>query len=222
MPTPSSSSATTPASRRSSRCSPRAPPIRAAACRRARSPGWPCPPVRSNRARRACAISGGRDLRAMGGARALLLACGLFGAAGPALAGDPAPDGIIRLDASRSDVGFRVKVMWLLGVRGHFGKVDGTVRLDPFRNELRVDARIDVASVHMGSSSYEEWVKSPEFFDVAAHPQIEFTSDAFPRARLRAGGELPGELTVRGVRQPVQFDLQPAECERPAYDCPIR
>jgi polyisoprenoid-binding protein YceI len=158
----------------------------------------------------------------MGGARALLLACGLFGAAGPALAGDPAPDGIIRLDASRSDVGFRVKVMWLLGVRGHFGKVDGTVRLDPFRNELRVDARIDVASVHMGSSSYEEWVKSPEFFDVAAHPQIEFTSDAFPRARLRAGGELPGELTVRGVRQPVQFDLQPAECERPAYDCPIR
>jgi len=158
----------------------------------------------------------------MGGARALLLACGLFGAAGPALAGDPAPDGIIRLDASRSDVGFRVKVMWLLGVRGHFGKVDGTVRLDRFRNELRVDARIDVASVHMGSSSYEEWVKSPEFFDVAAHPQIEFTSDAFPRARLRAGGELPGELTVRGVRQPVQFDLQPAECERPAYDCPIR
>lgn len=158
----------------------------------------------------------------MGGVRALLLACGLFGAAGPALAGDPAPDGIIRLDASRSDVGFRVKVMWLLGVRGHFGKVDGTVRLDAFRNELRVDARIDVASVHMGSSSYEEWVKSPEFFDVAAHPQIEFTSDAFPRARLRAGGELPGELTVRGVRQPVQFDLQPAECERPAYDCPIR
>jgi polyisoprenoid-binding protein YceI len=158
----------------------------------------------------------------MGGVRALLLACGLFGGAGPALAGDPAPDGIIRLDASRSDVGFRVKVMWLLGVRGHFGKVDGTVRLDAFRNELRVDARIDVASVHMGSSSYEEWVKSPEFFDVAAHPQIEFTSDAFPRARLRAGGELPGELTVRGVRQPVQFDLQPAECERPAYDCPIR
>lgn len=158
----------------------------------------------------------------MGGARALLLACGLFGAAGPALAADPAPDGIIRLDASRSDVGFRVKVMWLLGVRGHFGKVDGTVRLDSFRNELRVEARIDVASVHMGSSSYEEWVKSPEFFDVAAHPQIEFSSDAFPRARLRAGGELPGELTVRGVRQPVQFDLQPAECERPAYDCPIR
>ena len=158
----------------------------------------------------------------MGGARALLLACGLLGGAGSACASDPAPDGIIRLDASRSDVGFRVKVMWLLGVRGHFGKVDGIVRLDPFRNELRVDARIDVASVHMGSSSYEEWVKSPEFFDVAAHPQIEFTSDAFPRARLRAGGELPGELTVRGVRQPVQFDLQPAECERPAYDCPIR
>ena len=156
-------------------------------------------------------------------ARALLLLCGLLGGAGPAFARDGMPEGgIIRLDALRSDVGFRVKVLWLLGVRGHFGSVDGTVRLDPFRNELRVDARIDVASVRMSSASYEEWVKSPEFFDAATHPQILFTSDAFPRARLRAGGELPGQLTVRGVRQPVQFDLKPAECDRPAYDCPIR
>ncbi|MGN6520823.1 MAG: YceI family protein [Dokdonella sp.] len=154
--------------------------------------------------------------------RALLFACGLIGGHA-AFAGESPPTGdIIRLDASRSDVGFRVKVMWLLGIRGHFGKVDGTVRLDPFRNELRVDARIDAASVRMASASYEEWVKSPEFFDAAAHPQIEFTSDAFPRARLRAGGELPGQLTVRGVRQPVQFDLKPAACDRPAYDCPIR
>lgn len=154
--------------------------------------------------------------------RALLFACGLIGGHAASAGEAPPTGGIIRLDASRSDVGFRVKVMWLLGVRGHFGKVDGTVRLDPFRNELRVDARIDAASVRMASASYEEWVKSPEFFDAAAHPQIEFTSDAFPRARLRAGGELPGQLTVRGVRQPVQFDLKPAACDRPAYDCPIR
>lgn len=158
----------------------------------------------------------------MVGVHALLFGCALLGGTGPALAGDPPRSEIIHLDATRSEVGFRVKVLWLLGVRGHFGDIDGSVRLDPFRNELRVDARIGVASVRMSSTSYEEWVKSPEFFDAAAHPQIEFSSEPFPRARLRAGGELPGELTVRGVRQPVRFDLQPAECDRPAYDCPIR
>jgi len=33
---------------------------------------------------------------------------------------------------------------------------------------------------------------------------------------------LSGQLTVRGVTQPVRFALLPAECGRPAYDCPIR
>jgi len=112
--------------------------------------------------------------------------------------------------------------MWLLGVRGRFGRVDGTVSVDPFRNQLRVDARIDVANVRMNSRSYEDWVKSDEFFDASAHPQITFASAPFPRARLRAGGDLSGELTVRGIRQPVRFDLQPSTCERPAFDCPIR
>jgi polyisoprenoid-binding protein YceI len=155
----------------------------------------------------------------------LLTACCLLlpvtlAAAAPA-AQTPGGD-FVRLDATRSEVGFKVKVMWLLGVRGHFGRVDGSVSVDPFRNQLRVDARIDVANVHMGSRSYEEWVKSDEFFDASAHPQITFASAPFPRARLRAGGDLPGELTLRGIRQPVRFDLQPSTCERPAFDCPIR
>jgi polyisoprenoid-binding protein YceI len=157
------------------------------------------------------------------GLRLLLSACCLLSAAWPAAAFAQAPSGdLVRLDATRSEVGFRVKVMWLLGVRGHFGRVDGSVSVDPFRNQLRVDARIDVANVRMNNSSYEEWVKSDEFFDATAHPQITFASEPFPRARLRTGGDLPGELTVRGIRQPVRFDLQPSTCERPAFDCPIR
>ena len=112
--------------------------------------------------------------------------------------------------------------MWLLGVHGRFGRIDGSVRTDPFRNQLRVDARIDVANVHMSRRSYEDWVKSDEFFDARAHPQITFVSEPFPRARLHTGGELPGELTVRGIRQSVRFELLPSECSEPAYACPIR
>ena len=177
---------------------------------------------------RRCATSGGREAPiAVPGSltRLLLSACALLLSSSLPAAGlaPETPSGdLVRLDAARSEVGFRVKVMWLLGVRGHFGRIDGSVRTDPFRNQLRVDARIDVANVRMGSRSYEDWVKSEEFFDVQAHPQITFTSEPFPRARLRAGGDLPGELTVRGIRQPVRFDLLPSSCERPAFDCPIR
>jgi polyisoprenoid-binding protein YceI len=38
---------------------------------------------------------------------------------------------------------------------------------------------------------------------------------------LRRGGQLAGTLTIRDASQPVTFDLVAADCDRPAYDCPI-
>ncbi|MEO7432543.1 MAG: YceI family protein [Dokdonella sp.] len=137
-----------------------------------------------------------------------------------ALAGDDAIE-VIQLDPTNSHVDFRVKLMWLLRVGGRFGAVNGSVRIDRFRNQVSVDARIAVDTVSMNSASAEAWIKSPEFFDVAHFPMIEFASDPFPQARLRDGGEVPGTLTLRGIERPVRFQMQPADCERPAYDCPI-
>ncbi len=127
----------------------------------------------------------------------------------------------VRLDSERSRVDFKVKVLWLVGVEGRFGKVHGTVQVDRFRSQISVDARIDVDAIRMNSKNYENWVKSPEFFDAERHPQIEFTSEPIPQERLRKGGELPGALTVRGIRKKVSFQMRPSSCEKPAFDCPI-
>jgi polyisoprenoid-binding protein YceI len=156
--------------------------------------------------------------------RCLFAAIAWIAGTGAALAADGSPGQatVVRIDAGRTEAGFRVKVMWLLGVRGQFRKVEGDVRLDRFRNTLQVEARIDARAVAMGSATYEDWVRSEDFFDAEHHPQILFSSDPFPRARLLTGGDLPGHLTLRGVRQDVRFDVLPADCDRPAYDCPIR
>ncbi len=127
----------------------------------------------------------------------------------------------VQLDSARPRAEFGVKVMWLVAVHGRFGKVNGVVAVDRFRNFATVEARIDANAVEMGNKSYEDWVKSDEFFDVAEHPQIVFVSDAFPLRRLRNGGELSGKLTIRGNEQPATFELEPATCDKPAYDCPI-
>ena len=148
----------------------------------------------------------------------------------PALAEEPAVDqpavdqpalDHVALDSARSQATFGVKVMWLLSVHGRFGKVQGNVDVDRFRNFAVVDARIDANAVEMGNKGYEDWVKSAEFFDVAEHPEIRFVSDSFPLQRLRRGGDLSGTLTIRGTGQTVKFDLEPTDCEHPAYDCPI-
>lgn len=134
---------------------------------------------------------------------------------------DEAATDHVELDSERSHAEFGVKVMWLLTVHGHFGKVSGDVDVDRFRNFASVHARIDANAVEMSTKTYTEWVKSDEFFDVAHYPEIRFTSESFPMQRLRHGGPLSGTLTIRGTDQPAIFDLEPSKCDKPAYDCPI-
>ena len=155
-------------------------------------------------------------------ARSLLSTALLLAALAAAAARADAPaNDRVALDSARSHATFGVKVMWLVTVHGRFGKVSGVVDVDRFRNMATVDARIDANAVEMSTKSYEDWVKSDEFFDVAEYPEIRFVSETFPLQRLRRGGVLAGTLTIRGTAQPVAFALTPADCEHPAYDCPI-
>jgi polyisoprenoid-binding protein YceI len=131
------------------------------------------------------------------------------------------PSDHIELDPVRSQATFGVKVVWLVPIHGRFGKVGGTVDVDRFRNFATVRARIDANAVEMSTKSYEDWVKSDEFFDVAHYPEIRFVSESFPLQRLRHGGLLSGTLTIRDVEQAETFELDAAECDHPAYDCPI-
>ena len=132
-------------------------------------------------------------------------------------------DQLWMLDSQRSRAGFQIKAMWMFNVGGQLGAVSGSVDIDAFRNTAKVDARIDANVVSMRNPDYAAWVKSAEFFDVAHYPEIHFISDPTPLPRLRYGGELRGTLELRGVTQPVIFQLKPSECQgRLAHDCAVR
>jgi polyisoprenoid-binding protein YceI len=122
---------------------------------------------------------------------------------------------VLQLDATRSRAGFTVKVLWLIGVGGEFGAVQGSLDIDRFRGTARVDARIAADDLHMRSARYENWAKSAEFFDAEHYPKIHFVSDDFPLVRLRTGGALDGALTLRGIARPVRFRILPADCAQP-------
>ncbi|MBS0488233.1 MAG: YceI family protein [Proteobacteria bacterium] len=119
------------------------------------------------------------------------------------------------LDAGRSQAGFTVKLLWLIGLRGDFGAVRGTLDIDRFHGTARVDARIDVDDLHMRSANYEAWAKSAEFFDASRYAQIHFVSEDIPLVRLSRGGALDGLLTLRGIDKPVRFRILPAQCGQP-------
>jgi len=151
-------------------------------------------------------------------ARSILLA-GAIGC-GAAHAGD---ETALTLDPARSSAEFEVKVLWLIGVHGRFGQVQGSIRVDAERVHATADARIAVGTITMRNHSYEEWLKSPEFFDATAHPEILFASRSFALETLRRGGEVSGSLTIRGIERPIVLQIDPSDCpEAVAVNCAVR
>jgi len=128
----------------------------------------------------------------------------------------------LTLDPVRSSAEFEVKVLWLIGVHGRFGQVRGTIAVDREHASVVADARIDVGTITMRNHSYEDWVKSAEFFDAAKFPQIHFVSEAFAQDRLRSGGEIAGTLTVRGVDRRIVLEVEPSDCpDAVARNCAV-
>jgi polyisoprenoid-binding protein YceI len=163
--------------------------------------------------------AGRASLRCWIAAARLPLALFAIALGGAARADDDAPpvpgaatEAALALDPVRSSAEFEVKVLWLIGVHGRFGQVHGTIASDREHASVVADARIDVGTITMRNHSYEEWVKSAEFFDASKFPQIHFVSDRFPRERLLGGGEIGGMLTMRGIERHIVLEVEPSEC----------
>jgi polyisoprenoid-binding protein YceI len=143
-------------------------------------------------------------------------------AALPAGPQPPSPPTSITIDPHRSGAVFRVQ----LRARGR--KVEG--RLEAPRGELRgsaqagwtVRVQVDGRGLRVDGPRWMERVtRSDAFLAVDRHPAIAFDSARFDDALLHAGGELPGELTLRGLTRPVRLRLLPSDCARPGQDCDI-
>lgn len=95
-------------------------------------------------------------------------------------------------------------------ITGEFKRFHAELDLDPGRpDEGRLDVTVEVASLDTRDSERDEILRGPDFFQADEHPQAVFHA-----ARLERAGEdwrAPGDLTIRGVTQPVPvtFTLAP-------------
>lgn len=150
-------------------------------------------------------------------ARGLVLAAACW--AGASLAGPPEPE---RIDPARSEAGIRVDMRVGGDVDGRFDRVEGELR--PAGPGLwQVEVRLDAGGLAMDGPEWRaRMTRSEKFLDVANHPRIRFVSRPFPRALLREGGLLAGELHLRGQVRGVTFRLDPSRCDAPGHGCPLR
>jgi len=95
-------------------------------------------------------------------------------------------------------------------ITGAFTRFEAALDFDPQRpGEGRLDVTVDVASVDTRDAERDDILRGADFFQAGEHPRAVFHAGRFERAG--DGWRAPGDLTIRGVAQPVPvlFTLAP-------------
>jgi len=110
------------------------------------------------------------------------------------------PTGTWQLDPVHSKASFAVKHAGLSTFRGHFNELDA--ELTDASGTPTLTGSVKVASVEVPVDQLKGHLQGPDFFDAERFPEVTFTA-----TELRQDGEqlvVNGELTMRGVTQPVE------------------
>jgi polyisoprenoid-binding protein YceI len=109
------------------------------------------------------------------------------------------------IDKAHSKVGFSVTHMAVSEVEGNFKDFDASVvsKAEDF-NGAEVTFSAKTASIDTDNERRDGHLKSPDFFEAEKFPDLSFKGNL-----VKDGGKykLKGDLTLKGVTKPVEFDV---------------
>ncbi|PLK46394.1 YceI family protein [Emticicia sp. TH156] len=113
------------------------------------------------------------------------------------------------IDASHSEVQFKVRHLMISTVTGTFGSYEGTVETtnDTDFEGASIKFSADVDSISTGQEQRDGHLKSADFFDAANFPKISFASTSFEKVDDE-NYTLKGDLTMRGVTKSVTLKAE--------------
>jgi polyisoprenoid-binding protein YceI len=114
------------------------------------------------------------------------------------------------IDPSHSEVGFTVRHL-MTKVRGLFETFEGTITTGDTLADTKAEATIDLNSVNTRDAQRDGHLRSSDFFDVEKSGSMKFVSSSFDGATAK------GELTIKGVTNVVELDVEFLGVEKDAY-----
>jgi polyisoprenoid-binding protein YceI len=111
------------------------------------------------------------------------------------------------IDPSHTRLGFTARHAMVTKVRGQFTDFTGTARIDTAEPaNSRVELAIQTASISTGNADRDGHLRSADFFDAEANPEITFVSTGV----RRDGTEwtVTGDLTIKGVTNEVTIPFE--------------
>ncbi len=110
------------------------------------------------------------------------------------------------VDPGHADVAFIGRHFMLTKVRGRFTGVTGSVVIADHSEDSKLDVTIDMASVSSGDQTRDDHLRSPDMFDVDAHPIATYRSTSV--AWSKDTGTVIGDLTIKDVTRPVLLRVE--------------
>ncbi|WP_457207816.1 YceI family protein [Nocardioides sp. P5_C9_2] len=111
------------------------------------------------------------------------------------------------IDPSHSRLGFSARHAMVTTVRGDFTDFDGTARIDAENPGLsHVALTLHTASINTGSADRDGHLRSGDFFDTEAYPEITFTSTSVERDGT--DWTITGDLAIKGITRPVTIAFE--------------
>jgi polyisoprenoid-binding protein YceI len=107
------------------------------------------------------------------------------------------PAGTWVVDTIHSSIGFAVKHNTVETFKGKIGQFDVQLADGGLAGTAKV------ASIQVEDQQMAGHLQTPDFFDAERHPELRFVSNTIERDGDRVS--IAGELTLRGVTQPVEI-----------------
>src|SRR5215204_406627 len=110
------------------------------------------------------------------------------------------------IDPAHSTIEFVAKHMMITTVKGRFAEFEGTIVADEEHlGDSSVEVTMQAATLDTRSEQRDAHLRSPDFLDVEAYPEVTFRSTGLSGTKDEF--QLTGDLTIRGVTRPITLDV---------------
>ena len=112
-----------------------------------------------------------------------------------------------KIDPARTHVAFAVDAVGYPRTHGEFRRFDGRISVDfDHPNKSKVVFHVDSKSVDVGSSSFDDYLRSAAFLDVERFPTIAFVSNSVEKIDDHTV-RVSGDLTLLGATKPLTVNV---------------
>lgn len=117
------------------------------------------------------------------------------------------PAGTWNLDPTHTHIGFTVRHMMVAKVRGSFKDFSAEITVGENPLDSKLSAVVQMASIDTGNGDRDGHLRTNDFFSIDEFPTMTLVSTGLAD---NGGGSytLNADLTIKGVTQPVSFELE--------------